>query len=149
MQKPHSPVRFVKIPHLKGGSLGPRRETFVYWGGPIAMIPCLQQGNIYIKRKLRVWRDRKCVSLVSVKTPLTCAGRQSTPSQGRRCRAEKGNLRIFGWTYLHGTIFAPRQDSYQKEATGMESPKMYFPSRCKNRTYLCGPSKYPVAREAV
>ena len=26
---------------------------------------------------------------------------------------------------------------------------MYFPSRCKNPTYLCGPSKYPVSREAA
>ena len=26
---------------------------------------------------------------------------------------------------------------------------MYFPSRCKNPTHLCGPSKYPVSREAV
>ena len=26
---------------------------------------------------------------------------------------------------------------------------MYSASRCKNHTYLCGPSKYPVSREAV
>ena len=73
------------------------------------------------------------------KNPLTCAGRQFTTSQGRRYRAEKGNLRILGWTYRHCTVFAPRQYIYRKEATGMESPEVHFPSRCKNPTYLCGP----------
>ena len=106
-------------------------------------------GNIYIKRKLRVWRDRKCIFLVGSKTALTFAGRQNTPPQGRRDRAEKANLRILGWTDRHGNVIAPWQYLYQKEATGMESPEMHFPSRCKNRTYLCGPSKYPVSREAV
>ena len=149
MQEPHLPVRAVKVPRFKGGGKGPRRETCVYWVGPTAMVPSLHQGNIYIKRKLRVWRVRKCIFLVGARTALTCAGRQSTPFQGRRYRAEKGNLRILGWTYRHGTVFASRQYLYQKEATGVESQKMYFPSRCKYRTYLCGPSKYPVSTEAV
>ena len=30
----------------------------------MAMGPCLHQGNIYTKRKLRVWRDKKYVPLV-------------------------------------------------------------------------------------
>ena len=177
------------------------------------MVPCLHQSNIYLKRKLRVWRDRKCISLVGAKTPLTCAGRQSTPFQwrrysaereilrklgwtyrhgtmfapgqylyeieamgmerpelyfpsqcknahtyvgrqttptkGRRYIKEKGNLRKLGWTYHHGTIFAPKQCLHQKEATGMERPEMYFPSRCRNPTHLCGLSKYPFTREAL
>ena len=57
-------------------------QTCVNWGGPIAILPCLHRGNIYIKTKIRVWRDQKCIRLVSAKTPLTCAGRQITPSQG-------------------------------------------------------------------
>ena len=32
---------------------------------------------------------------------------------------------------------------------GMERPEMCSASRCNNPTYLCGPSKYPVLREAV
>ena len=76
--------------------MGQRRKTCVYWGGLITMVPFLQQGNIYIKSKLRVWRDQKCISLVGAKTPLTCAGRQSIPSQGRRYMAEKGKLRKLG-----------------------------------------------------
>ena len=113
------------------------------------MVPCFHQRNIYIKRMLRVWRDRKCISLVCAKTPLTCTGRQNTPSQWRRYRAWKGNLRKLGWTYRHGTVFAQRQYLYQKEATGMERPEMYLPSRCKNPTHLYGPSKYPFSYEAV
>ena len=38
------------------------------------MVPCLHQGNIYIKRKLQVWRDHKCIPLVGAITPLNCAG---------------------------------------------------------------------------
>ena len=188
------------------------------------MEPCFPQGNIYIKMKLRVWRDRKCISPVCAKTQLTCAGRQNIPSQGSRYRAEKGNLCKLGWTYghdtvlaqmqylyqkestgmerlfhpnlskfpfltlyhlhwdmvtwrppqvsgvfvptreihfrflhprtilltyRHDTVFVPRQNLYQKEATGMERLEMYFPSRCKNSNHLCGPWKYSISREAV
>ena len=58
-------------------------------------------------------------------------------------------MRKLGWTYRYGTVFAPRQYLHQKEATGMESPEMYIPSRCKKPSYLCGPSKYRVSRETV
>ena len=113
------------------------------------MVPCLHQDNIYIKRKLRVWRAQKCISLVGGNSPLTCVGRQSTVCQGKQYRVGNGNMCKLGWTYRHGTVFAPRQYSHQKEATGMESPEMYFPSRCKKPSYLCGPSNYPVSNESV
>ena len=133
-------MRAVKVPRLNGGGIGLRSQTCVYWVGHTAMVPSLHQGNIYIKRKVRVWRVRKCNFFVCVKTELTSAGRQSTPSQRRRYRAEKANLRTLGGTYRHGTVIPPLQYLHQKEATGMERPEMHFPSRCKNRTYLCGPS---------
>ena len=164
----------------------------------MAMVPCLHQGNIYTKRKLRVWRDEKCIPLVDAITPLncagchntpsrgsqyraqngkfgklgrtychdtvfaprkyfyqkklrvcrdqkciplvgaiiplTCAGRQNTPSRGRQCRAQNGKFGKLGRTYGHGTVFAPRKYLYQKEATGMERPEMYSVGRCNNRT---------------
>ena len=149
MQKALLPVRAVKLPRLKGVGIGSETETCVNWGGPIAMVPSLHHGNNYVKRKLRVWKSQECISLVGAKSPLTCAGRQSTVCQGRQYRVGNGNLRKLGWTYRHGTIFAPRQYLHQKEATGMESPEMYFPSRCKKPSYLCGPSKYRVSRETV
>ena len=142
-------MQAVKLLRLKGFGIGPRTETSVNWGGPIAMVPCLHQGNIYIKRKLQVRRDQKCIWLVGVKTRLNCADRQTTLSQGSRYRPENGNWRKKGWTYRHGTVFAPRQYLYQKEVTSMGRLEMYSPSRCKNPSYLCGPSNYPVSKESI
>ena len=68
----------------RGRHIGPRMESCVNWVGPIAMVPFFHQGNIYTKRKLRAWRDQKCIPLVCAITPLTCAGRLNTPSRGRR-----------------------------------------------------------------
>ena len=140
----YSPSQYKNRTYLCVPSNYPVSREAVNWGGPIAMVPCLHQGNIYIKRKLRVWRDQKCIHLVGTKTQLTCAGRQTTPCKGRMYRAENGNLCKLGWTYRHGAVFASRQYLYQKEATGMERVEMYSVSQCKNPTYLCGPSNYPV-----
>ena len=109
------------------------------------MVPSLHQGNIYTKRNLRVWTDQKCIALIGAKTPRTCAGHQTTTFQGSRYRAENGNKQKFGWTYRHGTVFAPRQYLYQKEATGMERLEMYSLSHFKNPSHLCGPSNYPIS----
>ena len=88
-------MRAVKIPRLEGGSIGPITEGWVNWDGNMAMVPWFHQGNIYIKRKLRVWRDQKCIPLIGAIAPLTCAGRQSTSSRGRQYRAQKGKLGKF------------------------------------------------------
>ena len=63
-----------KIPRLDGGGIGPRMESCVIYDGPIAMVPCLHQGNIYTKRKLRVWRGQICIQQVGEMPPLTFAG---------------------------------------------------------------------------
>ena len=115
----------------------------------MAMLPCLHPGNIYTKRKLRVWKDQKCILLVGETTPLTCAGHQNTASRGRQCRAQIGKLGKLGRTYGHGIVLASRKYLYQKAATGMERPEMYSASRWNNPTYLRRSLKYPVSREAV
>ena len=142
-------MRDVKIPRLEVDGIEPRTESNIIFDGPIANVPCLHQGSIYIKRKLRVWRDQKCIPLVCAKSILTCAGRQNTPSRRRQYRAQKGKSGKFGRTYCHGAVFAPSKYLYQKEATFTERQEMYSASRIKNHTYLCGPSKYPVSRETV
>ena len=139
MHEPHLPVRAVKIPRLEGGSIRSRTEIWVNCDGPISMVSCLHQGNIYTKRKLRVWRDQKCIPLVGAITPLTCAERENTPSRGRQYRAQNGKLGKLGPKYGHGTVFALRKYLYQKEGMGMERPEMHTASRCNNPTYLCGP----------
>ena len=149
MQKPLLPVRAVKLPRLKGGGIGPRMETCVNSGGSIALVPCVHQGNIHIKRQSGVWRVQNFIPLVGAKPPLNCGGSQTTLSDGRRYRAENGNLHKLGRIYRHGTVYAPRQYVYQKTAMGMERPEMYSFSRCKNPLYMCWPSNYPVSREAV
>ena len=85
-------MRAVKVPGLEGFSIGPRTESLVSGDGPMAMVPCLHQGNTYPKRNLRVWRDQKCIPLVGAITTLTCEGRQNTPSRGRQYRAQYGKL---------------------------------------------------------
>ena len=142
-------MQAVKIPRVEGGSIGPSTESCINCDGPISIIPCFHHGIIYIKRKLRVWRDQKCIPLDGAITPLNCAGRHNTPSRGRQYRAQNGNFGKLGRTYGHGTVFAPRKYLNQKEATGMERQEMYSVSRWNNPTYLCGPSKYPVSREVV
>ena len=143
MQKPQLPLRAIKLACLKGGGIGSKTETYVNCGGPIAMVPCLYLDNIYIKRKLRVWRNQKCILLVGAKSPVKCASRKTTPAQGRRHRAKNGNLRKFGWTYRHGTKLVPRPYLYQKEATDMERPEMCSPSRCKTPVICAGRQTTP------
>ena len=109
------------------------------------MAPFLHHSNDYTKRKLQVWRVQKCIPVFGAKTILTCARRQTTPSHVSQYRTENGNFRKSGSTFRHGTVFEPKQCLYQKEATGIASPKIYSSSRCKNRTYLCGTENYPVS----
>ena len=134
-------MQAVIIPRLDGGSIGTRTESLGNWVGHMAMVPCLHQGNIYTKRKLRLWRDQKCIPLVGAITTLTCAGRHITPHRGRQYRAQNGKFGKLGRTYGHGTVFAPKKYLYQMEAKCMARPEMYSVSRCNNPTYLCVPSK--------
>ena len=93
VQKSCLPMRAVKIPRLEGDGIGTRTESCIICDGLFAMVPCFHQGNIYTKKKLRVWRDQKCIPLVGVKTIPICAGRQNNTSLGRRYRDQNGKLR--------------------------------------------------------
>ena len=91
----------------------------------IAMVPCLHQSNVYIKRKLRLWRAQKCNFLVGAKTVPTGTVPQTTPFYAAWYMADNAKiLRKFGSTYRHGTMFAPKQCLYQNEDTAVESPKI-------------------------
>ena len=116
---------------------------------PIPMVPRLHQSNGYTKRKLWAWRVQKCIAQVGTDTVLTSEWKQSTPFHWGQYRAQNGNMRNFGPTNPHGTTFAPNQWLYQMEATGMESSKLYCPSRSRHRTYHCVEAKYPVSWEIV
>ena len=48
-----------------------------------------------------------------------------------------------------GTVFAPIQSTYEKEATGMENPKMQSLFWCRKPTSQYAPANYPVSCSAV
>ena len=107
---------------------GSTKEICETSGLPIPMVPRVHQCNGYFKRKLREWRVQKCIALVGADVALTSAGPQTTPYHGGQYRVHQGNMRNFGPTNNHGTASEPMQWLYQKEATGMESSKMYCTS---------------------
>ena len=88
--------------------------------------------------KLWVWRDQKWIPFVGAKTSLTCVGLETTHSQVSQYKAENGNLRKSESTFSHGTVFSPKQCLHEKEATGMESPKIYSSCRCKTSLICAG-----------
>ena len=133
MQIPYLPLRVSKVPRFMGSSIGPRMEICETLALPIPMVLRLHQSNGYMKRNLRAWRVQKCIALVGADNVLSTAWPQTTPFHGGY-RAQNENIRKFGPTYPHDTALAPKQWLYQMEATGMESSKMYCPSRCKYRT---------------
>ena len=145
MQIPYLSLRGRKVPRFMGGSIGHRMEICETSDLPILMVLHLHQRNGYIKRKLRAWRVQNCIDLVGADTVLTTARKQSTTFHGGLYGAQNGNMRNFGPTNSHGTAFAPKKLLYQREATDLESPKMYCPSRCRYGTYHCVEAKYPVS----
>ena len=138
-------MRGYQLPRVIGGSTGSTKEVCETSGLPIPMVPRLHQCNGYIKRKLRAWRVQKCIALVGEDIALTSAGPQTTPCHGGQFRVHQGNMRNFGLTNTHGTASATMKWLYQKEATGIESSKMYCPSRCRYRNHQCGAANYPVS----
>ena len=124
-------------------------RNFQILGLLFAMVLCLHQCKVYIKRKLRVWRAQICNFLVSAKTVPTGMGQQTTPCLAAPYLASNRNFQNFWATYRHGIVLAPMQCLYCKKTTGVESPKMQFPSQCKNRTDRCGSTNYPVPCSAV
>ena len=82
MQIPYLPVRGRKVPHFRGGSIGPRMEICGTSCLPILMVPRFDQSNGYMQRKLRAWRVQNCITLVGADTVHTSAGPQGTPFNG-------------------------------------------------------------------
>ena len=143
MQIPYLPVRGRKVSSFMAGSIEPRMEICGNSGLPILMVPRLDQSNGYMKRKVREWRVQKCITLVGADTVLTSEGPRSIQIHGGLDRAQNGNIQNFGPSNPHGAAFAPKQWLYAKEATGMESSKMFYPSWCRYRTYQYAAAKYP------
>ena len=82
-------------------------------GQHFAMVPCLHQSNLYIKRKLREWTALKCTPCFGAESPLRSMGLQSTRFHAASYRADSENLRKLGATFRHGTVFTQIQCLYQ------------------------------------
>ena len=124
VHKAHFAVRACKQPGFMQRRIGPTVQICGCSGLPFAMVPCLHKSNVYIKRKLRECRAQQCNPCFGAQSPLRSTGLQTTLFHAARYRADCANLRKFGATFRHGTVFAPKQSSYQNEATGIMSPKM-------------------------
>ena len=138
MQIPYLPLRGRKVPGFKWVSKGPRMEICGISGLSINIVPRWHQSNGNIKRKLRTWRVQTCITLVGADTVLSSARPQITPFQGGSIGPRMEICRISGQPIL----IVP---CLQKEATGMEISKMYYPSRCRYRTFHCGAARYPIS----
>ena len=123
-QKAHFAVRNCKEP----GSMQRHIGTSVQICGnswlPIVMVPWLHQWNVYIKMKLRVCSAQKCNPCFGAKSPLRSTDLPGTRFHAAPYNADSTNLLEFGATYRHGTVFAPMECIGQKEAKGMQYPKM-------------------------
>ena len=137
-----------KLPLVILHRIGPTMEIFGNSGLPVALVPSLHQSDVYIKRKLRVWRVQKWISLVGSKTALTCAGLQTTPCHVRQYRTENENLRK-SWYTLTMVPCLHQSNVHIKRNLRVWSPKMHFFRRCKNCTYLCGTAIDPDSCKAV
>ena len=52
VQKAYRRVQTCKLPVFMQRGISPTKEIYINSGLPIAMVPCLHQSNVYIKRKL-------------------------------------------------------------------------------------------------
>ena len=77
-----------------------------------------------MKMKLREWRAQTCNPCFGATSPPRSTDLQSNSFHAASYTADSANLRKFGATFRLGNVFAPMQYLYEKEATGVESPKM-------------------------
>ena len=150
VQKAHFAVWTCKKPCFMQRRKVPTVQICGNSGLPIAIVTCLHQWSVYTKRKLMVCRAQKCNPCFDATSPLRSTGLQRTLFHAAPYRADSRNLREFEATYRNGTLFAPMECLYQKEAKGMQCPKMFFFFfMCKKPTSQYGPAKNPVSCSPV
>ena len=124
VQKAHLAVRTSKLPDLMQRRMGPSVQVCGKSGLPFAEVPYLHQSNLHMKRKLRQWRTQKCNPCFGAESTLRSTGLQTTRFHAASYGTVSANLRKLGASFRRGTVFAPIQSTYEKEATGVENPKM-------------------------
>ena len=130
VQITHFAVRARKLLTFMQCGKGQTVQIYGNSGLPFTMVPCLHQSNLYTKRKLREWRTQKFNPCFGACSPLRRTGPKITSFHSAPYRADSVNLRKIGATCRHCTVLAPKQSLYEKEATGMENPKIQLLFRC-------------------
>ena len=82
-RNPPLTVRADKLPHVMGSGIWPRTEN------------CVNLEK-YLYSKEATGMERTRMNSLSRWRHYTCAGRETTPSQGERYRGENGNLHKLG-----------------------------------------------------
>ena len=118
-------------------------------GLPFTKVPCLHQSNLHMKRKLREWRTQKCNPCFGAESPPRSTRMQTALFHAVPYGTVSANLRKVGTSFRRGTVFAPIQSTYEKEATGMENPKMQSLFWCRKPTSQYGSANSPVSCSAV
>ena len=101
-------------------------------GLSFAEVSCLHQSNLHMKRKLREWRTQKCNPCFGAESPPLSTGQRTTQFHAAPYATVSANLRSVGASFRRGTVFAPIQSTYEKEAKGMKNPKMQSLFWCKS-----------------
>ena len=149
MQKAHLAVRACKLSGFMQRRIGPSVQICGKSGLPFAEVPCLHQSNLHMKRKLREWRTQKCNPCFGAESPPLSTGQQTTRFHAAPYGTVSANLRKVGASFRRGTVFAPIQSTYGREATGMENPKMQSFFWCRKPTSQYAPANYPVSCSSV
>ena len=118
-------------------------------GLPFAEVPYLHQSNLNMKRKLREWRTQKFNPCFGAESPPRSTGQQTTRFLAAPYGTVSANLRKVGTSFHQGTVFAPIQSTYEKEATIMENPKMQSLFWCRKPTSQYTYANCPVSCSAV
>ena len=149
MQKAHLAVRVSKLPGFMQRRNLPSVQIFRKSGLPFSEVPCLHQSNLHMKRKLREWRTPKCNPCFGAESPPRSTRMHSTRFHAVPHGTVSENLRSVGTSFRRGTVFPPIQSTYEKEATGMENPKMQSLFWCRKPSSQYAPANYPVSCSAV
>ena len=96
MQKPCRPVRVNKLPNVMQRRIAPAIKIFGILGQLFAMVTCLHQCKVYIKKKLLVWRAQKFNLLGCAKSTPTCTGQQTTLCLAAPYCERNRNFKNFG-----------------------------------------------------
>ena len=134
MQKAHLLELASKLHGFMQRRMGPSVQICGKSGLPFAEVPCLHQSNLHMKRKVREWRTQKCNPCFGAESPPLSTGQQTTRFHAAPYGTVSANLRKVGASFRRGIVFAPIQSTYEKEATGMENPKMQSLLSCRKPT---------------